>query len=183
MSKANILELGGDVAVRRIDFMPVPGNNNGTTNPFKKDLINLYNPVVPLYYPIPGLQTNTMIYMSAKPNSFFSRFNINILRTVGSANPDTIFHFDVRRNFGDNTPAVVRNSQIDGSWGSEERISPGFPFKAGVNFDLMIRVESSRFLVAVNGQHFIDYPHRTEYQNANIFSIEGDVSVSSIRFS
>lgn len=181
MVTANILEIGGDVSIRRIDFKPYSGNNNGPSSPFAKSLINLYNPVVPLYYPIPGLQTNSLIYISGKPTMFFSRFNINFLRTVGSSNPDTIFHFDVRRTFSGSSPAVVRNSQIDGSWGREERIAPSFPFASGVNFDLMIRVESSRFLVAVNGQHFIDYPHRTEYQNTNILSIEGDVTISSIR--
>lgn len=67
--------------------------------------------------------------------------------------------------------------------GAEERAAPSFPFAAGVNFDMMIRLESRSFLVAVNGQHFTSFNVRREGAVADVreMTIDGDVVITSIR--
>ncbi|NXX87433.1 LEG5 protein, partial [Urocolius indicus] len=64
-------------------------------------------------------------------NPFLARFHVNL--RAGAAG-DVLLHFNPR--FGEG--AVVRNSQLGGSWGHEERdLPPGpSPFQRGQYFDV-----------------------------------------------
>jgi len=57
---------------------------------------------------------------------------------------DIAFHFNPRLNEG----VVVRNSQLGGSWGPEERDQPSFPFAAGQQFTMIILCEPNDFKVS-----------------------------------
>lgn len=111
--------------------------------------------------------------------SFRYRFQLN-LRCSKTIHSDIALHFDVRF-YPEN--CVVRNTLVNESWGHEERHSNHFPFQPGASFDLMIRVESSRFMVAVNGSHFVEYNHRIHpFTKVDTFDISGDVNIMSVRF-
>ncbi|CAL1294161.1 unnamed protein product, partial [Larinioides sclopetarius] len=123
-------------------------------NPGGSSLAPVYNPSIPYAYPIyGGLKSGMMIYISGRP----------------SANAQS-------RN-------VVRNSRTNNVWGGEENMVSHFPFQPAVNFDIIIRVEFERFMVAVNGQHFVEFRHRLKPLDMfDTLYIENDVIVSSIRF-
>uniref|UniRef100_A0A4W6CPY6 Galectin n=1 Tax=Lates calcarifer TaxID=8187 RepID=A0A4W6CPY6_LATCA len=57
---------------------------------------------------------------------------------------------------------VVRNSEIGGSWGQEDRELSLNPFMEGQYFDMSIRCGNQRFKVFVNGQHLFDFVHRLQ---------------------
>jgi len=57
------------------------------------------------------------------------------------------FHADVRFGEGDEE-RVVRNSYINGAWGSEERDASDFPFVKDSPFDLILYVEQKKFKVS-----------------------------------
>lgn len=146
----------------------------------------LYNPIIPLVHKFErNLYVGQTIFISGRPLPAFDTFRIDFVRSMtgnsDDSNAEIALHFSVRRR----EKAVVRNSWIAGlGWGSEERASPSFPFHAGVNFDIMIRVEGNRFQVSINGLHFIDFGHRVLPVNSiNLFQIKGDVSITTVRFS
>lgn len=48
---------------------------------------------------------------------------------------------------------------------------------------MIIKVESDRYMVALNGQHFLEFKHRlTPLSRFDTLYIENDIVVSSIRF-
>lgn len=139
----------------------------------------VYNPPLPYHQIFPeGLREGIMVYVSGRLNSSPDRFAIDFCSGTEPFN-DIAFHFNVRMR----ESVIVRNTKQSDNWGPEERQIPNFPFAAGVNFDMIFRVESNRFMVAVNGQHLIQYLHRIPIQSVNAFSISGDVIIASIRFS
>lgn len=105
--------------------------------------------------------------------------------------------------------AVVRNSFLNGSWGSEERKVPYNPFGPGQFFDvslgslsllpseasvlalasclpfslqLSIRCGADRFKVYANGQHLFDFSHRlSAFQRVDLVEIHGDVTLSYVQ--
>jgi hypothetical protein len=99
-----------------------------------------------------GLYKNRMIHITGTPGP--TRFAVN-LRLFESGG-DIAFHFNPRMA----ERVVVRNSNLGGSWGHEERDHPPFPFAVGYPFQMTILVKNHKFKVAVNGSHFIEYRHR-----------------------
>lgn len=76
------------------------------------------------------------------------RFTVNIQE--GPADSKNIaFHFDVRFHCGNCTMEIIRNSLSGGTWGTEERHKPYFPFRPQANFDLMILCDPHTFKVSV----------------------------------
>ena len=81
------------------------------------------------------------------------RFAINIFS--GDNPDDIVFHFNPRFE----QDCVVRNSRLEGCWGSEER-EGDMCFKPGKKFCIMIFVQSSGFLVMVDDEVFCRYEYR-----------------------
>ena len=71
------------------------------------------------------------------------RFAVN-LRYFESGG-DVAFHFNPRLS----DRVVVRNSNLGGSWGPEEKQQPSFPFVAGYPFQMIILCEQYQFKVRV----------------------------------
>lgn len=95
---------------------------------------------------------------------------------VGSSG-DIAFHLNPR--IGD---SVVRNTYMNGSWGSEERKLAYNPFGPGQFFDLSIRCGMDRFKVFANGQHLFDYSHRFQaFQRVDMLEIKGDITLSYVQ--
>ncbi|GBN08154.1 Galectin-4 [Araneus ventricosus] len=154
----------------------LPGYNPGGSN-----LAPVYNPSIPYAYPIyGGLKPGMMVYISGRPSASAQRFTINFQNgTAPYPPPDIAFHLDVRFF----SRSVVRNSRTNNVWGGEENMVSHFPFQPAVNFDMIIRVEFERFMVAVNGQHFVEFRHRLKPLDMfDTLDIENDIIVSSIRF-
>uniref|UniRef100_G3SME3 Galectin n=1 Tax=Loxodonta africana TaxID=9785 RepID=G3SME3_LOXAF len=131
--------------------------------------------LVPYFTAIPGgLYPSKSIIVSGTilPNA--QRFHINL-----RSGSDIAFHLNPR--FNENT--VVRNTQINSSWGSEERWLPGkMPFNRGQNFLVQILCESFCFRVAVNNQHLCEYNHRLKNLPAiNNLEVAGDIQLTHVQ--
>jgi len=181
VSSVGVFSISGDVVIDRIEFrresryQPHSYQTPPAVNP---SLTPVFNPPLPYYHMFGGgLREGSMIYISGRLNSSPDRFAIDF---CCGAQPfsDIAFHLGVRYR----ESVVVRNTFQNNNWGPEERTIPHFPFSAGVNFDMIIRVESNRFMVAVNGQHFLQYMHRIPISCANVLKISGDIIVASVRF-
>ncbi|XP_053461391.1 galectin-4 isoform X1 [Nycticebus coucang] len=135
-----------------------------------------FNPPVPFYGRLQGGLTarRTIIikgYVLPTGKSFAINFK------VGSSG-DIALHINPRMGEG----AVVRNSFLNGSWGSEERKIPINPFGPGQFFDLSIRCGVDRFKVYANGQHLFDFSHRlSAFQRVDMVEIQGDVTLSYVQ--
>ncbi|XP_076360325.1 galectin-4-like isoform X1 [Tachypleus tridentatus] len=141
-----------------------------------------YNPTLPFSCSLyEGLHSGEMIYISGYPTASPYRFAINLQTGTGPyPPPDVAFHFNPR--FDDRS--VVRNAQIKNKWGSEECHIPFFPFSPHVNFDMIIRVADEKYVVAVNGQQFIEFKHRVmPLSIVSVLAVSGDVVLTSVRFS
>ncbi|NP_001079041.1 galectin 4 [Xenopus laevis] len=137
----------------------------------------VYNPPVPYNGTIQGglLPRKTVVIRGFIPEGA-ERFHINF--KAGSSN-DIALHFNPRLTEN----AVVRNSQLGGHWGQEERQLSYNPFRAGQYFDISLRCGMDRFTVFVNGQHFCDFAHRySMFQMIDRIEVEGNVVLSLIQF-
>uniref|UniRef100_A0A674JUS8 Galectin n=1 Tax=Terrapene triunguis TaxID=2587831 RepID=A0A674JUS8_9SAUR len=93
---------------------------------------------------------------------------------------DIALHINPRLN----EKRVIRNSFLNGKWGSEERELPHNPFQPGQYFELSIRCGNGRFKVFANGQPLFDYNHRfREFQRIDTLEINGDVVLSYVHWS
>ncbi|XP_002912386.1 galectin-9 isoform X3 [Ailuropoda melanoleuca] len=145
------------------------------------------NPVVPpmayptSVYPMPfftsipgGLHPSKSIFVSGAVLPTAQRFHINL-----RSGSDIAFHLNPR--FDENV--VVRNTQINSSWGCEERSLPQkMPFARGRSFSVWITCEGYGFKVAVDGQHLLEYSHRLKNLPAiNSLEVGGDVQLSHVQ--
>lgn len=130
---------------------------------------------IPYFTSIPGgLFPSRVITVSGivLPNA--KRLHINL--RCGS---DIAFHLNPR--FDENT--VVRNTQLQGCWGSEERWLPvKMPFRQGQSFMVEIRCEGHCFLVAVDGQYLLEYAHRLKDLPAiNHLEVDGNIQLTWVQ--
>ncbi|EGV93024.1 Galectin-4 [Cricetulus griseus] len=167
----NHLHVDGDLELQSINFLggqsapaPYPGPMGFQTQPPVPYVGALYG----------GLTARRTIIIKGYILPTARRFTINF--KVGSSG-DVALHINPRIGEG-----VVRNSFLNGSWGSEERKITYNPFGPGQFFDLSIRCGTDRFKVFANGQHFFDYSHRFQaFHKIDMLEIEGDVNLSYVQ--
>ncbi|XP_047403043.1 galectin-9 isoform X1 [Sciurus carolinensis] len=130
---------------------------------------------MPFFTSIPGgLYPSKSIIVSGTVLPSAKRFHINL-----RSGSDIAFHLNPR--FDENV--VVRNTQINSSWGSEERSLPRkMPFTRGTSFSVWIMCESHCLRVAVDGQHLFEYFHRMKNLPAiNNLEVAGDVQLTHVQ--
>ncbi|KAL1780171.1 galectin-9 isoform X1 [Sigmodon hispidus] len=130
---------------------------------------------IPFFTNIPnGFYPSKSIIISGTvmPNAY--RFHINLRCGI-----DVAFHLNPRFD----EYAVVRNTQINSSWGREERSLPGkMPFNRGQSFTVWILCENHCFKVVVDGQHLCDYWHRLkDLQAITRLEVAGDVQLTHVQ--
>ncbi|XP_048222218.1 galectin-9 isoform X1 [Perognathus longimembris pacificus] len=130
---------------------------------------------MPFFTTIPGgLYPSKSIIVSGTVPPNAKRFHINL-----RAGSDIAFHLNPR--FDENV--VVRNTQVRGSWGSEERSLPRkMPFSRGQSFLVWIMCEGHCLKVAMDGQHLFEYAHRLKNLPAiNSLEVAGDVQLTHVQ--
>uniref|UniRef100_A0A2K5S7M5 Galectin n=1 Tax=Cebus imitator TaxID=2715852 RepID=A0A2K5S7M5_CEBIM len=188
------LQVDGDLQLQSINFIggqPPPSPQGPQMMPaypgpghFHQQLNSLpsmegppvFNPPVPYFRRLQGGLTarRTVIIKGFVPPTGKS-FTVNF--KVGSSG-DIALHINPR--IGDRT--VVRNSLVNGSWGSEEKNISHNPFGPGQFFDLSIRCGLDRFKVFANGQHLFDFTHRiSAFQRVDTVEVLGDVTLSYVQ--
>lgn len=99
---------------------------------------------------------------------------------------DIAYHWNLRFTEG----CVVRNTNLGGFWGPEERAAPSgeheLPFipidlDGQQKFEILIMCEAGKFLTSVNGHHFNEYIHRLPLPEVKILEVVGDVQLNMIR--
>jgi len=131
------------------------------------------------YYPVPyengvdgGFIPGKKLFISGIPEKKGKGFNVELVNNM----KEVAFSFDVR--FSDKL--VVRNAQIHGAWGNEEKSGAKIPFEKDVAFDLIIVNEPYSFQAFVNGQHYCAFAHRSDPNNVKSFRINGDVELQGV---
>ncbi|XP_043818757.1 galectin-9 isoform X2 [Dromiciops gliroides] len=144
-------------------FPPTVYSNQFFSLPF-------YAPIFGGFYPSRNITISGTILLTA------DKFTINL-----RCGQDIAFHMNPR--FKEN--AVVRNTQINHSWGSEERGLPSFmPFIRGQAFMVLIKCEINCFKVTVNGQHQFDYNHRMKnLSSIDKLEVSGDIQLTTVQVS
>ncbi|KAM4625596.1 galectin-3 isoform 2-T2 [Polymixia lowei] len=117
-----------------------------------------------------GMMPRLLITIVGEPIPGGDRFHVDFVR-----GQDVVFHFNPR--FHEQT--IVRNSNLGGCWGPEER-EGGFPFAQGRRFELKILVEEDMFKVAVDGNHLLEFEHRVGgLEDVTLLRVVGDVTLYS----
>ncbi|RWS22346.1 galectin-8-like protein [Leptotrombidium deliense] len=169
------MNISGDVIIDKVQYRvePLYIDNSAKMN-LALMPSTFYNPIIPFNHDISGkIVPGFMVYVSGRPGSFPFRFKFEF-----KDDTKVFFQFDVR--FDECT--VVRNHR-DNGWAKEERDLTHFPFSPGVGFDMIFYVRDVDFMVAVNGQHFVNFTHRLlPLSDIKYFNINGDVAVTSLRF-
>ncbi|TSV02062.1 Galectin-related protein B [Bagarius yarrelli] len=77
--------------------------------------------------------------------------------------------------------AVIRNSRINGKWGTLESIVSFFPFAAGEPFKMEIVCEHQQFRILVDGQPLCGFTHRvTKLASLTSLRVGGDVQLTKV---
>ncbi|XP_066119366.1 galectin-9 isoform X2 [Saccopteryx bilineata] len=191
--RVDTISVTGAVTLKFISFQP-SGVRAANQAPITQTVIHTVhspgqmfpNPTIPPMaypnptYPMPfftsipgGLYPSKSIIVSGTILPSAQRFHINL-----RSGSDIAFHLNPR--FDEN--AVVRNTQVSGSWGPEERsLTQKMPFFQGQSFLVWIMCEGHCLKVAVNGQHLLDYCHRLRNLPAiNSLEVAGDVQLTQV---
>jgi hypothetical protein len=167
------LSILGDVQIHSITFTGGAGHGGEQHGPLN----------VPGAVPLrQGCHPGRMIQIRGLVPHHAGRFQIN-LQSTGMVEPNDIaLHFSVRWNDPNSggQPVVIRTNRQYGAWGNEERHASHFPFSRGMPFDMLVLVEPHEFKVAVNGQHFVSFAHRSPIETVNHVGVTGDVQIQSI---
>ncbi|KAJ6663830.1 hypothetical protein lerEdw1_009909 [Lerista edwardsae] len=155
------------ISLTGIDPMRPQGNNNRVT---------LSNPAVPLLVAIPACFTqNRKITIVGNVPHNANRFHVNL---KNSLNGNVALHVNPRLKEGE----LVRNTQVNGSWGSEERHGSAMPFSRGQAFQMEITSQKAAYQVTVNGVIVCQYTHRIPPGQVDQLEIAGDVSLSCVQY-
>ncbi|KAL1789524.1 galectin-9 isoform X2 [Sigmodon hispidus] len=156
------------------------------TGPMKLSLISFQAPgmqpvecpnsvyPVPFFTNIPnGFYPSKSIMISGTVLPNAKRFHINLRCGI-----DVAFHLNV----GIDENVLVRNTQINSSWGHEERSQPEkMPFLQGQSFTVSILCEDHCFKVVVDGKPLCEYLHRLmNLQAINRLEVAGDVQLTNV---
>nr|XP_028595809.1 uncharacterized protein LOC114602131 [Podarcis muralis] len=138
--------------------------------------ITLSNPAVPFHIAIPGNFTQFRKITIVGNVPFHSnRFHVNLKNTMSG---NIALHINPRLKEG----AIVRNTFIHGSWGSEERHLPAMPFSPGQAFHMEITNLKNNYQVTVNGIAIFNYTHRIPSGQVDHLEIAGDVTLSCVQY-
>ncbi|XP_048650378.1 galectin-9 isoform X4 [Marmota marmota marmota] len=176
--RVDTISVTGPLQLSYIGFQP-PGiwpPNPAPMSPAMPPMV-FPNPTYPMpfFTSIPGgLYPSKSIIVSGTVLPSAKRFHINL-----RSGSDVAFHMNPR--FDEN--AVVRNTQINSSWGYEERSLPRkMPFTRGMSFSVWIMCEGHCLKVAVDGQHLFEYLHRMKNLPAiNNLEVAGDVQLTHVQ--
>ncbi|XP_015120636.1 galectin-8 [Diachasma alloeum] len=142
-------------------------------NDIQAKLVSETSPVEPI-----RLEIKSAIIVIGYVPSHSKSFAFNLLcRSTGNI----ALHFNPRLERG----YCVRNSKVKGSWETEETcsrdggVNPIFPRNS--YFHLLIFCGSREFQIAVNGEHFCDFPYRQSLESITNFEYVGDVEDVRIR--
>lgn len=127
--------------------------------------------MVPFFYDFPSFATGKTLFVSGKPNEDASQFGINFQKD----DDNIVFEFNPR--FDDQE--IVRNSKIDGDWGTEEK-DGAFAFTKGEAFELIFDTSEDGWTVYVNGSKYCTYANRMPVSDVKQLTIVGDVELNSI---
>ncbi|RWS21400.1 galectin-8-like protein, partial [Leptotrombidium deliense] len=90
---------------------------------------------------------------------------------------DIVFHLNPRFK----EQSVVRNTRINGEWGTEEREQNLIPIKPNERFEIAILVTSKAYRVFINRKHFTDYKHRLPFTSVTNLGLWGDIHVNKVQ--
>ncbi|XP_032821018.2 galectin-9B-like [Petromyzon marinus] len=145
--------------------------------PAQSDIVNPAIPYVGMIFG--GLSDGKMVMIKGMVPHHSGRFQIDF-QCGSSVTPraDVAFHFNPRWDEG--PQQVVCNTLQRQAWGKEQRAYN--TIMRGQAFEIIFMVSNHSFKVAVNGSHFMEYPHRIHFASVDTLSISGAVNVYSISF-
>uniref|UniRef100_A0A1E1WT13 Galectin n=1 Tax=Pectinophora gossypiella TaxID=13191 RepID=A0A1E1WT13_PECGO len=139
----------------------------------------VYNPQVPSLYNIPGgFYPGKMVRVQGSTPPGAQRFAINLQCGMSTDPRDDIA---LHLNFRFVERCVVRNHLTALSWGAEETAG-GLPLVPGQPFEVLVLCEPHALKVALNGQHFCEFPHRIPFQRISHITFDGDVTIQMFAF-
>ncbi|XP_025962536.2 galectin-9C [Dromaius novaehollandiae] len=137
-------------------------------------------PSIPFTGAIPGgLRDNMLVLVTGSVLQTGDRFSVNFqCGTCQSPRADIALHFNPRFNKGG---YVVCNSLVKESWGKEER-KYEMPFAKGQPFEIEILMRNEVYMVAVNGEHFLDFESRIPLSRVDTITVSENVDLELISF-
>jgi hypothetical protein len=133
------------------------------------------NPSCPYNDAIPGgLSQGKTITIGGVVSPHADRLEYNLLTNQGNV----ALHINPR--FHDNVN--VRNSLVNGGWGSEERHGP-LILQRGAPFELTILVQQDKYIVHINGHPAFHYQHRLPFQEVSRLELKGQQQIHRITYS
>ncbi|XP_069804373.1 galectin-4-like [Dendropsophus ebraccatus] len=103
------------------------------------------------------------------------KFSVNLLK---SQTGEIYFHVNIRLDEN----KIVRNSFLDGSWGTEDWDKSVTGFERGKDFMMEIKNEGSSIAVYVNGILRFSFNHRKPFNEIDIVELFGDFKLYCLQF-
>ncbi|XP_063220589.1 32 kDa beta-galactoside-binding lectin-like [Bacillus rossius redtenbacheri] len=123
-----------------------------------------------------GFVLGQEVTITGIPSFGGERFSVDFV-SQSFNNQDVAFHLNPRFGAG----VVVRNSQLSGCWGHEER-DGGLPLRQGQTFTLNFRSEHDGIRVHINGAFFTLFRHRQAADLISHIVVNGPVSITTLTY-
>uniref|UniRef100_A0A8C3S712 Galectin n=1 Tax=Chelydra serpentina TaxID=8475 RepID=A0A8C3S712_CHESE len=184
-----ILQITGDVTVNCINFTsPSVSICSGLVRTSSTaqagcpdcgyEILGSLFQIVPFQVAIPGnISRSRKITIVGNVPFHANSFHINLKNSMTG---NIALHINPRLR----ERALVRNTQTQGAWGSEERRVATLPFAPGQAFQVSPKGGCPRngYQVSVNGLHVFDYVHRIPANQVDQLEIAGDVTLSCVQY-
>lgn len=134
-------------------------------------------PVLPCQLLLPRfLEYGTKISIQGTVSIGASRFSIVLQRGTGTKEATMVFHFTP---FLFERPVVVRNTRIEGVWGTEEYSldTTELSFAHKKDFRMVITPDQTGNWVVVNEIPLLTYEHRLPFEDVTHLCVKGDVMI------
>ncbi|XP_063168602.1 galectin-4-like [Candoia aspera] len=183
MHLVQTLQISGDISLSCVSFSgglapppyaPPPYNATPPMNNYGGMMV--CSPATPFYAALSGrFIPSCKITVAGSMPFCADKFHVNLKNTLTG---NIALHINPRLKEG----ALVRNSFINGAWGTEERRVAFLPFSSGQAFHMEITYLKNCYQVTVNGRLRFKYFHRLPPCQVDQLEIAGDVNLSCVQY-
>ncbi|XP_029454141.1 galectin-3-like [Rhinatrema bivittatum] len=124
----------------------------------------------------PGFGPPSLVTIQGLVKAHAKRFFVNFRKDKSNI----AFHLNIRFD-EEREPVIVVNTQVNKTWGKEERKRTNIPFAPGDYFKIEIQCEEKYYNVTVNNEYLLQYANRAIPVNEiTLLTVEGDVIVKEM---
>lgn len=139
------------------------------------------NPTVPFAMPLACVSPGLMIQVAGRLLSKEHRFTIDLQCGPKTCCPRDDVALHLTPHFDGDLSKIIRNAMLNHQWGMEESYGHSPYQDPNQSFTILIWCQEDRFKIAINNQHYADFPYRLPLERINTLIVDGKMELNSVR--